>query len=1065
MSVSFTSIASRLARYTTPTTTANYGAVVESGSKDDVNKLFKLLYMSEIKSNKNLFDAETDDSMYYAKCLHKYYMGTLTLDEYDDLIVEVKDYNATISKSDDYILDSARVYEIVARYLYNTAVADGYNGTETVANITAVLEDGNNNTYFNSDFSDFINETYDVEKNIQTILNNSSYIVYNYTSVENAEETTRYYHASLTELASNEFEMVVDAIYLINIDSETYDSASSTYNITYKDVVSDSELQFVKAGYQLQCFYLNGNVAGTSGTTQANEPASISTHDTNIIIYKELNPYLRYVMDSDAIDIFTAYFLMTSSTNTSPLFSKISTSDISSFNSAYIPSTLISEAIGLSGMTINSILGNTYNSRHANNGEIIRYYDDGTVYDDYEVEEMMTLHHECRDFFYRAIRNDSFVTSEYYDVMENLLISWMTIERYLTARVENLKEIDSFTQTEIDNFLDSYGLSAIKTNDVFYNKTDYQKTIIANYNKLMQLKGSRDVITFLNTMFDSTFKDANIYRYILVRKTNGAADSLVFVKISDDSTTPMLDVKEALENGEYIDYETMIADDEYWSSTTVPEADMLEIDTLNYEDSKYMDVELIEDISAMFAQVRYLMGAVNFIEDKIDAASESLSTTAIVFDELSFLNDTSITNVTLKDAFAIVCMLFQKITNVTKESAATDDKYYGINTNIFELGDDETFIYKYKSFIVDFEHALGNTLYTVDDIDVTNEFWFMPVDISKTGTTYTTIYVPHIYQYRYSATATEEITVINNSLYVKLYDKNGDNENYASTNFLNSYARKLIFGEYFSESIVSNDSVDNAVINALLSINPIINQMFDDSDINKYTTFICSYLYPRYFEKTEQTGYDFNSDRADYYSYLIHPLVDFPTKMARGLMFCETYADDIISRNLQLQDVFNLIIDTFFYTDSDVIYSPKYTSAEDNDDKSFLEGVDDDIQDADTEDCNTVMVEMILSIQSLFSTSEYMEFYLTTSLDGQVELDFITEAIKIFKAYTSEIRDTSYSMRYAANSEGLIIVDSLKRNTIQYTTDTMFYDETLRLMRPYLWDKFHCNDSVSIVSV
>lgn len=304
---------------------------------------------------------------------------------------------------------------------------------------------------------------------------------------------------------------------------------SKTINVSFnkKLIASEEEKHLINTGDPLIFFDI------------------VLDNNNYIILYKEFNREYRELLDSESIEMSVNNVTNISGDEVSITFSNIialfnASSIITRINNnptGYIrsmPETpILIKDFNINGKLLTTQLfkyaySNSYLARKATESEIIKYYIGDTYISNgygrfkYQIEEIysfLDIYQNVRDYYYRVLLNESFINEEEYPLYEKLFISFWAIERFITNKVDNLKDIDSFDLTDIKNFLTSYGMSdlanIIDLND-FYSSEELSKNLIKKYVELVQNKGSRKVINVLEEAFSITSGTLSIYKPMLL---------------------------------------------------------------------------------------------------------------------------------------------------------------------------------------------------------------------------------------------------------------------------------------------------------------------------------------------------------------------------------------------------------------------------------------------------------------------------------------------------------------------------------------------------------------------
>ena len=307
------------------------------------------------------------------------------------------------------------------------------------------------------------------------------------------------------------------------------------------------------------------------------------------VIYKELNPLYRSIEKSDILELILTLLDRGDSSEASEyaenerrnskVFTDVETDRlITSSLDYYIRNIMVSNTT-LIDTDIRSLLSslycNPYNARKARESDIIQYcagsyIDYGTTSNEMkEINTFLELYQETREVYYRKLLNKSFTQDENYDAYEKFMLATIAIERFISSKIDNIHDIEYFDKTDIHNFLETYGMGILETTAAFVGKTDYQKIIIRNFNKLTRLKGSSAVIDKIIEIFSSGDTTVDINKYSLVDYTDLSSVSSIdnnerykesytnskyyLIKIYDESYNDMMTITDPTNANKTID--------------------------------------------------------------------------------------------------------------------------------------------------------------------------------------------------------------------------------------------------------------------------------------------------------------------------------------------------------------------------------------------------------------------------------------------------------------------------------------------------------------------------------
>ena len=266
---------------------------------------------------------------------------------------------------------------------------------------------------------------------------------------------------------------------------------------------------------------------------------------TYTVLYKEINKSYRRDILSDIQEYIFARLLK--------IYGKYSIFEANKYEISYnsVIDTLYRNYIEDTNILLLDIsldrykyfFSNAYISRLSEESDIIGYYvaDTGSEdiignygiedYEKYEIANFLDIYKETRDYYYRVLLNKSFILEEDYKLYEKLFITFFAIDRFLTSKINNLKDFDYYNDQDIENFLESYGLGVLNGFEFFVDQKNYKLNILRNFNELVRRKGSKDVITSLINVFDLGDRSIEIKKFLLVNES-GFRNNGDFLKVS-----------------------------------------------------------------------------------------------------------------------------------------------------------------------------------------------------------------------------------------------------------------------------------------------------------------------------------------------------------------------------------------------------------------------------------------------------------------------------------------------------------------------------------------------------
>jgi hypothetical protein len=258
---------------------------------------------------------------------------------------------------------------------------------------------------------------------------------------------------------------------------------------------------------------------------------------TYVLLYKELSPVYRYYTLAEVQEFIFARMiqqigkdaLFISNSGSSNTFSLSANAIYRSFQERALSPFVLYDAY----YTYRYFYGNSYKARVAEDSEIIGYFiGDNTRlsaftrnygakrYQKEEIYKFLDIYKLTRDYFYKVLRNNSFIFDDAHSLYEKLFISFFAIERFLNSKIENIHDLDYYNSQDIENFLESYGLGIINQFKFLIDGEDYKINIVKNFAELTRKKGSKDVIETLLRVFQLEDREIDIKKFLLVDNIN-----------------------------------------------------------------------------------------------------------------------------------------------------------------------------------------------------------------------------------------------------------------------------------------------------------------------------------------------------------------------------------------------------------------------------------------------------------------------------------------------------------------------------------------------------------------
>ena len=262
-------------------------------------------------------------------------------------------------------------------------------------------------------------------------------------------------------------------------------------------------------------------------------------------------------------------------------------------------------------------------------GDIINYGVSSQSKD--EIQMLLNIYKETRDYFYKVLLNKAFAMEDQYALFKHIYIKAYAIDRFVSSRLTNLTEIKYYTTEDCRNFLISYGLKALSDQVDSANFADsitYKKRIIANYNNLMSMKGSRAIIDEFFKLFNYDTTEIVLYKYLLykdeptvithfpnsIQRWQNNDDELTnylkFVPVTYDSKNAMFNIKNNSKKAKK--YDEFLSKDVYWDENELTPSI---IDTVfeSPVNTKYMGIDLKKDIYMSYIKAKYTMSLIDYL--------------------------------------------------------------------------------------------------------------------------------------------------------------------------------------------------------------------------------------------------------------------------------------------------------------------------------------------------------------------------------------------------------------------------------------------------------------------
>lgn len=176
-----------------------------------------------------------------------------------------------------------------------------------------------------------------------------------------------------------------------------------------------------------------------------------------------------------------------------------------------------------------SLVGNPTNYRLKDSMEIVGYFLDvynekyygKTTEEKQEIALFLRSYLDVRNYYYKNLLLKSLEAGEAYPVLEFVLLIAMAFDRFFNKKIAKHADIDTYSTEDVNNFLDSFGLSELNEYEDFYDSFDYKLAVVRNYNNLIKNKGTRRVKPLIEDMLNSVNEQYRVEldEYYLVKDT------------------------------------------------------------------------------------------------------------------------------------------------------------------------------------------------------------------------------------------------------------------------------------------------------------------------------------------------------------------------------------------------------------------------------------------------------------------------------------------------------------------------------------------------------------------
>lgn len=1029
-----------------PEETKNNASISNNVSEETV------LFGNELNTSDKYYNRSSDNKFYKVKTGITYKYKKVTNKKMDSgffIITDKIERRIVFKKSENsiqlYILKNS-IYERTDAYLETTTTSFGLNidTTNPFSDLLAVDVD-------KLDIDSFIEyisianlgiEKYkDVSKRKEKILISNSASNITYIGEKRGASPEEAYR---TRIFDN-----VCTFNLLNISVNPNSDIINIYNEIFKD-----------------------NQAVANGA-KINDPIQISF----AVIYKELNPEYRKAELSDVIDFGIA---LKDDDSLFPGSGEL----ITSLSIDLMLKNLVAEYSKYDIFKmLRTIKTNPYYARKARESDIIQYAS-GT-YEDYdygdavstennkyienkEIELFMEIYQETRDYYYARLLNKSFVHDDFYNNFEKFFIAFYAVERFISAKIDVIHDIDHFDSADISNFLKSYGLDVLDASATFYNQDLYKLNIIKEFKNLIKNKGTSKVTEYLMKIFNGKNSEIKINKYLLAEISGNSSDAtandnynitystknnffysyyndsskteydsnytydngiiknnngkvvghyypkkeyktdknIKFIEVDYNTDNETKDILKAISNQK--DYNTFVEDDPYWDENLLTEEDIKKLN-INTVASKYTSFEYSQDTAKAVIKAIYSLELMQYLYEKLkDTNGEKVETITknIVF---TFTGADNLSNLSFDDVFRVLRLMFKGVIFAKTRNVGIENAYFNNFMTINREASLNTFVTNLKEYI-DANPTLKTSLNYLS-----NNNW-----LTNDG--------------RYTGEDSYITTLQNVFSNMSYSESQKDLKFKTSFNLIDKYLKD---------------------VNLLSMLNQNMN--------------IIEFIYNYKGIKEEYLKNNYNNALVE---HIIDPILEFPYEhlAANGNPeFKVEYEAAYLNTDFK---IFTNILYETFYTSNDnniITYDNKITNAadismlKDSNFGSYIFGNICDYTESivkneknedvkvgilsaknHTADDEAAQIEKIISIGNiLINLSSFLNvnFQIDSTMENTTK--FLMAALRMFISYTSDITSVKSVSKYELDGENVIPTDYYSGATSADYVDSIFYDESV----------------------
>ena len=239
------------------------------------------------------------------------------------------------------------------------------------------------------------------------------------------------------------------------------------------------------------------------------------------------------------------------------------------------------------------------------------------------IDLFLSSYETVKNYFMTVLHNYAYSSEEGYRAYAFLNIISQAISLWNDHFQKNIFNVDYYNSDVINSFLKSFGLENIAKQYIGISDDRIKLKIIQNYTKLMQEKGTADVIKDLSDILRSDTV-ISVLKPIYIARYNNAiiADDKKFIHNGDDRVVffpgdlenddVYNNIDQYLQNME--SFESVVDSDPYWDSKDVNEKLILDNFSLNVMPTKYLKRENLDTNQYRRLLVSLLLSGARFTD-------------------------------------------------------------------------------------------------------------------------------------------------------------------------------------------------------------------------------------------------------------------------------------------------------------------------------------------------------------------------------------------------------------------------------------------------------------------